>query len=109
MENVVLTTPTQLESLIEKAVLKVFLEHTPQYCAKPSTEKEILNADEAAELLNLAKQTIYSLTSKRTIPHFKKQKLIYFKRSELLKWIEDGEQKTVAAMQQDNEQPYEPP
>lgn len=101
MENFIVATPTQLESLIEKAVRKVFSETPPQYHTAPPTEKEVLNVDEAASVLNLAKQTVYTLTHKRDIPFFKRGKKLYFKRSEILKWIDEGKKKSVAEMQQD--------
>jgi excisionase family DNA binding protein len=99
MENVIVATPTQLESLIEKAVRKVFSETPPQYQNPPKKEKDVLNVDEAADLLNLAKQTVYSHTSKREIPHFKRGKKLYFKRAELLAWIDQSKRQTVAEMQ----------
>ena len=73
---------------------------------KPNSEKnikssEILNIEGACEFLNLAKPTIYTLTSKGKIPFFKKGKKLYFKRSELLQWIEQGKEKTVSEEQQD--------
>lgn len=48
---------------------------------------EVLNTDEAAKHLSLAKQTLYGLTSRRDIPHFKAGKKLYFKRSELDEWL----------------------
>ncbi len=38
--------------------------------------------------------TIYSLCHQRKIPHFKQGKDLYFRRSELLKFISDGKRKT---------------
>lgn len=57
-------------------------------------ESEILSIDEAKDLLNLARQTVYGLCSKRAIPFYKRNKRLYFKRSELLAWIEKGRIKT---------------
>ena len=48
---------------------------------------EIINTDEAARFLSVAKQTLYGMTSRREIPHFKKGKKLYFKRAELVEWI----------------------
>lgn len=98
MENIVLITQTQLENLIEKVVRKVLSETPPQYHTAPPTEKEILNVEEAASVLNLAKQSVYSLTSKRDIPFFKRGKKLYFKRADLLKWIDEGKKKSVAEL-----------
>jgi len=60
----------------------------------PNNQPEFLTISEAADLLKLAKQTLYQLTSRRAIPFYKKNKRIYFKRTELLAWLEDGKQQT---------------
>ncbi len=49
--------------------------------------KEVLNIDQAAEYVSLSKSAIYKKTSERNIPHFKKGKKLYFKRSELDSWL----------------------
>ncbi len=59
----------------------------------PSSASEILSIDEVAKLLNLARQTIYGLCSRRAIPFYKKNKRLYFKRSEILTWIDEGRKK----------------
>ncbi len=56
-------------------------------------ESEVLTVDEAAEFLNLARQTLYGLTSKRAVPFYKKNKRLYFKKIELLAWVEEGKKK----------------
>lgn len=56
-------------------------------------QSQILNINQAAKFLNLAKPTVYALTSKKKVPFFKTGKKLYFKRSELLEWIEAGKQK----------------
>lgn len=48
----------------------------------------------AVQITGLAIPTIYSYVSERQIPHYKKGKRLYFKRSELEKWIEGGKRKT---------------
>lgn len=61
----------------------------------PDIEREeILNVSQAAEVLNLATPSIYTLVSKRKIPHYKKGKKLYFKRTELIKWLESGKKRT---------------
>ena len=58
---------------------------------KPKPASEFIGIEEAMVFLGLAKQTIYGLTSKGDIPHYKQHKL-YFKPSELTAWIESGRQ-----------------
>ena len=53
---------------------------------------EILNADQAAEFLHLAKQTLYTLTHKKKVPFYKNGKKILFKKHELQEWMDSGRQ-----------------
>lgn len=64
-------------------------------------QKEILSIEECGSLLNLARQTIYGLCSRRGIPFYKRNKRLYFKRSELLAWIEEGRKKTQVEFDED--------
>ena len=57
-------------------------------------QKEILNFDEAAAYLNMSKSTLYKLTSKKEIPHYKPNRFVLFERSELDKWIRTATGKT---------------
>ena len=57
-------------------------------------EKPFLNIDEAAALLDIARQTIYQMVSKRQIPFYKRSKRLYFKKSELIDWITDSREKS---------------
>ena len=66
-----------------------------------ATANEIMTIEEVASFLNLARQTIYGLTSRRAIPFYKKNKQLYFKRSELLAWIEEGKKKTQVDFDED--------
>jgi excisionase family DNA binding protein len=51
---------------------------------------EVLSADQAAEFLHIAKQTLYSLTSRRKIPFYKNGKKILFRRGDLEEWLNSG-------------------
>src|SRR5690606_9752403 len=51
-----------------------------------SMMKEDLDIEEAANLLNKSKSTIYSYVSKNIIPHYKQGSTLWFKRSELMEW-----------------------
>jgi excisionase family DNA binding protein len=56
---------------------------------------------EAAELLFLAKPTVYGLVSRMEIPHYKRGKRLYFSRKELEKWLEEGKRKTRKEIEQE--------
>jgi excisionase family DNA binding protein len=57
-------------------------------------QKEILNFDEAAAYLSMSKSTLYKLTSKKEIPHYKPNRFVFFERAELDGWIRDAAVKT---------------
>jgi excisionase family DNA binding protein len=60
--------------------------------SKLTDEDEILNIDKAAELLGLKKSTLYQKVHYGSIPYFKSPggKILQFKRSELLSWLESN-------------------
>lgn len=67
---------------------------------KPSTPKErILTTVEAAKFLSITKATLYSYTSKGIIASCKRGKHLYFLESDLLQFVKDGRQKTVAEIE----------
>lgn len=62
---------------------------------KESTSKseEFIGIDEACEVVHLAKPTIYKLAQKGQIPHYKPSKELLFRKSELISWVEQSQQK----------------
>jgi len=52
--------------------------------------EEIGGLDMAVKITGLARRTIYKRTHRREIPHRRVGGRLYFKRSELLEWIENG-------------------
>ena len=57
-------------------------------------QKEIFNFDEAAEYLSMSKSTLYKLTAKKEIPHYKPNRYVFFEKSELDNWIRAAAVKT---------------
>lgn len=49
--------------------------------------KSVLDLNEAALFTGFSVGHIYRLTSKKQIPHFKKNRKLYFKKSELEDWM----------------------
>ena len=50
--------------------------------------KNVLTVEEAVEYTGLTKSSLYKLTAKRSIPHYKPiGKRIYFRRTELEEWM----------------------
>ena len=89
MDKIIISTPLELSNLIEDTLKKVLQQSTLQ-TAENNSQPELLSISQASEYLNLAKQTLYGFTSKGEIPYLKKGKKLYFKKSELTKWINEG-------------------
>lgn len=49
--------------------------------------KAVLDIDEASLFTGFSKGHLYRLTSERHIPHYKKNRKLYFKKSELETWL----------------------
>lgn len=56
----------------------------------PPTTGDLLTVEQAAELLHLSIQTIYGLLHRRELPSLKRGKRVYFKKEDLLQYLEDG-------------------
>ena len=89
LKGIIVIDKTDLEELIQGAV-KNAVQNAQQ--AKPTDE--LMDVDQASKFLHLAKQTLYGLTSERLIPYLKRGKRIYFKKEELLNWVNQGKMKT---------------
>lgn len=87
----------QIKASVEKAVKKQFNTNGEQ--------DSLLTIDEAAIFLDLAKQTIYGMTSARTIPFIKQGKRLRFRKSELVQWLIKEKRKSISEMEEelDNE------
>lgn len=57
--------------------------------------KTVLDIDEASLLTGFSKGHLYRLTSERQIPHYKKNRKLYFKKSELEAWMLEDKVLTV--------------
>ena len=84
-----------LAELIRPTIRKV-LEEELQELNQDHPSENFITIDEAAELTGLSKHTIYARTSPgfvrkhgKTIPFHKQGKRLYFRRSELLNWIDN--------------------
>ena len=64
--------------------------------------KEVLNLEEAACFLGIAKSTLYKMTHENRIPFYKPAgKLIYFEKSVLLEWIRSNRIMSEAELQEE--------
>jgi excisionase family DNA binding protein len=70
----------------------------------PPEEVDEIEIGEAAKMLGLARQTVYTKTSKKLIPHYKSGKRLIFSRRELRDFIRNGEVKTLGKQYREMEQ-----
>lgn len=71
----------------------------------PSAVDDVLSIEQAANLLTLSTQTVYSLVSARKIPFSKPTGArLYFLRSELIEWLKSNRTATVGEQAQQFEQ-----
>ena len=57
-------------------------------------EQKFLNIDQVSDFIGLSKSTVYGLTHKRIIPHYKNGKRLYFNKLEIADWIASGKVET---------------
>ena len=59
--------------------------------------KEVLNLEEAAMFLGSSKSSLYKMTHNQVVPFYKpNNKMVYFEKSELLKWLRQNPVATQA-------------
>lgn len=65
---------------------------TSQLLSQPKSIEieQFIGIEEACDLLHLAKPTIYKMAQKGLIPHYKPTKELLFRKSELIKWVENS-------------------
>ncbi len=79
-------TPEELILLIQDVINSQLEKHLDP--SKRKEQLEYLNIDQAAKFLQLAKQTCYQNIN--SIPHYKINGKLLFKKSELIKYIESN-------------------
>lgn len=62
---------------------------------------EFFNIQEASEFLTLKVPTLYQKVSRREIPFLKRSKRLYFKREDLIEYLEKGRVKSVSEIQEE--------
>ncbi|WP_290534679.1 helix-turn-helix domain-containing protein [Alistipes sp.] len=58
------------------------------------SSKTVLDIKEAAAFTGYSESHIYNLTSRRAIPHYKKNRKLYFRKTELEEWLLERQVKT---------------
>ncbi len=86
MTKVVVIEPEELQSMIDASVKRA-LDSKGNPAKGRDSQTEHFTVKQASEFLDLAPQTIYGLTSRNEIPHYKRGKKLYFLKAELERWI----------------------
>lgn len=58
------------------------------------SSKTVLDLTEAAAFTGYSESHLYNLTSRKAVPHYKKNRKLYFKKSELEDWLLEHRIKT---------------
>ena len=69
--------------------------------SNPPEDEPLINVQEAAGVTGLSVYTLYEKTCRKEVPHYKKGKRLYFRATELLRWITQGRVKTRTEIQQE--------
>ena len=84
--------PQAISELIQKVdTLRSTIAALQKQCNKPQ-EEAMIGIDEACKILCRAKSTVYALTQAHKIPFYQPGKMLQFKRSELMAWMERAKQ-----------------
>ncbi len=100
MNEIIVTTPDQLQTTIEAAVSKAFESYTKKNTVPENIEKDNLTIKEAAAFLNdngckITVQTIYTKRLQGKIPCSKIGSHLVFSKKALLEWIEHQTVSTI--------------
>lgn len=93
MDNITFEAmPQAISELIQKVdTLQSTVTALQKHCNKPQ-EEPMVGIDEACKILCRAKSTVYALTQAHKIPFYQPGKMLLFKRSELMAWMESAKQ-----------------
>ena len=86
--------PQAVELILEKLenLEKRLLENPGNKSTEASDQ--FLTIEQAAEFLNLAKPTVYSMVSRGELPYMKRSKRLYFSKDDLQDYIRNGRVRT---------------
>lgn len=104
--HIIVTTPLELKAIVVDAVTAVLKYQHPNHPTAESDSDDWVGIEQAADILRLAKPTVYA--NRRKIPHSKKHGQLYFKPSELREYIASGKQKTLKELEMEAESEIKP-
>ena len=94
--------PLAISELITKIDrLQADINELKQQNTKNTAVEPMIGIEEACKILHRAKSTVYALTQARKIPFYQPGKMLQFKKSELMAWMEESKQETCSQSQED--------
>lgn len=103
MEPVTLTSYSN--AAFEHLILNTVLKALSLASSSPKMEESYLDIAQAASFLRIPKSTLYSYTSKRLIPFYKRGKRLTFRQTDLEQWLLEGKKKSVAEIEDELSSP----
>lgn len=90
MNEIILTTPEQLDEIVQKAIKKALPDNRDE---KPQKIPDTCSVEQALSFLlengyKLSKSKLYKMTANKILPFRYFGRRIIFSRDELLKWVE---------------------
>ena len=85
-----------LEPIIDECLERAMNKYINSMALEPKDDSGVFTMDETAKYLKISKPTLYGLTAKRIIPHYKRGKRLYFRKADMDEWIYKGKVKTDA-------------
>ena len=64
---------------------------------------KFINAEQASELLNLSKSTIYKMTMAKTIPFYKPRRRLLFCPDELIEYVKKSNSTPISIKKEDDD------
>jgi len=91
-----------LEPIIDESMERAMNKYINTMTFDKTDESGVYDMNEAAKYLKISKQTLYGMTSKRILPHYKHGHRIYFRKNELDEWINKGKVKTHQEIEEES-------
>jgi excisionase family DNA binding protein len=79
-----------LEPIIDESLTRAMNKYINTRTLEPDSYSGVFDLAEAAKYMKLSKQTLYGMTSKRILPHYKQGRHLYFRKDDLDQWINNG-------------------
>lgn len=82
------------ETNLEELVLKINDLQKSIDALSTNQVSDVMNFDQCLQMTGFSSALLYRMTSNREIPHYKKGRLLFFKRSEVEAWLLENRVKT---------------